>query len=157
MENKQDVDVEKTKQLIEAHPEILEAIIDSDDSEGKKSVIARMFSAKRYSGPIPPPELFREMEDIMEGSADRVLVLSEKNLDGMLHLRKETLAATINERSRGQNYGLIVSVLGCILVGYALHLGHATTAGILGVSIFGSLAIAFVTGRKRTNTSKNKS
>ena len=42
------------------------------------SLIAQHIS---YSGPLPPPSMFKDYENVLPGSADRILALAEKEQD----------------------------------------------------------------------------
>lgn len=49
-----------------------------------------------YSGPLPPPEMMREYENLLPGSADRILSLTE-------HAQEQ--------RARYENRGLLFGLL----------------------------------------------
>ncbi len=63
-------------------------------------------SASRYSGPIPPPDMFREYEDILGGTADRLLTLAEDSQKNNFDISKNILS---NNRLK-----ILISLIGAI-------------------------------------------
>lgn len=85
-----------------------------------------------YSGPIPPPAFLKAYEEIVPGSANRILSMAEKNSDHSIQMDKAQISLAhkhLDNQQRGQNYTLICFVMVAGLAGYAIHKGYST-AGI---------------------------
>lgn len=48
----------------------------------------------RYSGPIPPAEEFARYEDVLPGSADRLISMAEREQTSIISFRSQALVAT---------------------------------------------------------------
>ncbi len=90
-----------------------------------------------YSGPLPPPELMRGYEDVLEGSADRILATMEREQ---------------KQRARYETLGLLLAFAVAMslvaLSAYALSLG--SVAASIGVIVAGiaSTAGTFIYGNR---------
>ncbi len=85
-----------------------------------------------FSGPLPPPELFKQYEEILPGSANRIMEMAEKEQD----IRKENITSLISI-GRLQIWGSmaisLVLILGFIGAGiYCAKIGQPIVGGVLG-------------------------
>ena len=67
----------------------------------------------RFSGPLPPPSLLQEYENILPGMAERLVATFEKEANHRHTVELTGLNAAINQVKRGQKYGLIIR-MSCI-------------------------------------------
>ena len=49
----------------------------------------------QYSGPIPPPEIFRGYEEVLPGSAERILKMTERQLEHRITTENKQLDHSI--------------------------------------------------------------
>ena len=107
------------------------------------------FSGKSvsFSGPLPPPPLLKQYDDIVPGAAERVIRMAEKALDHEIDFGRTALVATVANTKRGQllAFSVVLIVLGCAMI--ALYTGHETLAQTLGGGTVISLAAVFVLNR----------
>jgi uncharacterized membrane protein len=112
----------------------------------------------QYSGPIPHPEIIRGYEEVIQGSADRILKMTEKQLEHRIaseikqldhSIRTET--KLINTQSLLSYFGLIsgfiIAVFG--LLG-AIYLGvsdKSVASGIMSGGTLAGLVSVFVSGK----------
>lgn len=117
-----------------------------------KAVVATRQTAS-YSGPLPPPGFFRQYEDTLPGSADRILKMSENEQIKRITWEEIDQQSKINREKRGQWMGFTVATLciaGAIFLAYN---GHQWPAIIM----IGASAVSLVgrfTGRKNTEQPK---
>ncbi|MCY4064437.1 MAG: DUF2335 domain-containing protein [Chloroflexi bacterium] len=109
----------------------------SDDGERRESFTRVEAHFVEYSGPLPPPGAMQGYEDVLPGSADRILTMAE--------LRQRQLA-------RYETLGLILAFLVAMaliaLSAYALALGSvAASIGVI-VAVIASTAGTFVYGNR---------
>ena len=81
---------------------------------------------ERASGPIPPPKMMREYEDVLPGSADRIWSMAEREQERQ-----------IDYDNRGLLFGFIVALILIALNAYVVSLGFAWQS--VGV-VIGSIA-----------------
>lgn len=110
----------------------------------------------KYSGPIPPPESLEYYEGILPGAADRILRMAEENARSLRETASRQLDLdSSNEQNRhretgkGQNFGLVATVLAFSVTALALVLGYPVVAGTISSATIVALAAVFVTGRAR--------
>lgn len=115
-------------------------------------VVDRVYTVlvqEQFSGPMPHPRHLREYEDILPGSAERILSMAERALAHHATMDSAALNAAVDDRKRGMRFGLwafIASLLTSILLAY-LGLTEVAIAA-LGTTVIGAVAV-FVQGRKR--------
>lgn len=124
-----------------------------------------------YSSPIPPPEVFLGYEDVLPGSADRILKMVEKQMEHRLAAETKQLEHRIKTESKlvdsetklnylGLFSGFIIAILG---LSGAVYLGandKPVSSGVLSVGTLASLVSVFVSGKsgvKKQSTSENDS
>jgi uncharacterized membrane protein len=83
-------------------------------------------SITSFRGPLPPPEVLGQYEQLQPGFADRILRLTESEATHRRKLENNTLRANVWLNVAGLVCGLL-SVLGVIwLCQYAFNLGFGT-------------------------------
>ncbi|MBF0568233.1 DUF2335 domain-containing protein [Candidatus Magnetominusculus dajiuhuensis] len=104
-----------------------------------------------HSGPLPDPVSFQRYEQVLPGTAERILSMAEceqrhahKMRDEVLRQNEIALNLGANERKRGQIYGLTIGISGLAASLVALLLHAETTASIIGGTTVVSLVTAFV-------------
>jgi hypothetical protein len=61
---------------------VLSDVVPPNELSKTKRDVLRVFEQhESYHGPIPPPALFRQFEEILPGVADRILRMAEKEQD----------------------------------------------------------------------------
>jgi uncharacterized membrane protein len=116
-----------------------------------------------FIGPLPPPEHVREYENILSGSFDRILILTEKNAQHRIELDKhememerQLVPESIRLKKSGQNKAFFISILGIISVVVLALLGQTTVASILAGTTLISLAPSFISGINKSRKNKDK-
>jgi uncharacterized membrane protein len=101
-------------------------IVDPSDSE----VLEAAIIAAQFSGPLPPPEILRAYDDVVEGGANRIFDQWERETLHRQSLEQKVLDAYVSGFSRAQWMafvvilvigvgGLVIVALGHPLVGFA--------------------------------------
>ncbi|MBI4257013.1 DUF2335 domain-containing protein [Candidatus Uhrbacteria bacterium] len=111
---------------------------------------------QEFSGPIPPPSLFREYDQIVPGAAERLLQMAEKQAAHRILLEHSVILSDIKKSERGQRFGFCIAVFGLVCA-FALGLiGREIVAGIIGGGTLVSLASVFVYGRRQKEMERKK-
>jgi uncharacterized membrane protein len=115
--------------------------------EVKSRIIQAVISETYYQGPLPPPEMMGQWEDILPGAADRIMRMAEKEQDTRLYWNRTTITAESRNSTLGLVFGIVAlalligGALGCLYLGYEVAAGGFITATALG------LVPAFIKGR----------
>lgn len=126
------------------------SIVESKPKKAKAEIAkgTRMISATSYQGPLPPPELFAQYEQILPGAADRILSMAERQSQ---HRQTKELKQ-VNAESRDSLLGIIsafiISIITIISGVYVIMNGHAVSGTILGTTGLVSLVSVFIYGTR---------
>ncbi len=105
------------------------------------------FSASfAYAGPLPPADQIRAYEEVLPGSADRILAMAERQQEHRQKLEQVTVEEAANRSWWGLRLGFVIAVLvigvgaaaiftGYALAGFAVIIGQA--AILAGVFVYG--------------------
>ena len=112
-----------------------------------EEVRVSVMEAATFSGPLPPPSLYGQYERVLEGSAERILAMAEREQQHRTAWESKQLEVAASEATGGQWLGFVVVI---ICIGSAVYLssiGHQWVAGVVaGTSVVG-LVGRFVQGR----------
>lgn len=103
---------------------------------------------QEFIGPLPPPRDLREYEQVVQGAAERILRMAEREQRVGHELAIDGARNAALATRRGQIVGLVsvVSALGAaVWLGYQ---GHGIAAGAVGTTTVVGLATAFVATRR---------
>ena len=124
----------------ELSPELLESLPD----EVREVVLQAAFS-----GPLPPPAMFGEYDDVLPGAADRILAMAERQAAHRQEWEISALRSEQKDSTRGQWLGFLIS-LGALIAATYLTVDDHVVAPILlvGVGLSG-LAASFINAVRR--------
>ena len=124
-----------------------EAIQSSDAAEEHMRIVAAAVqTSMRYAGPIPPPEMLAQYEEVLPGIADRIMTKAERQ-QAHRHKAEMTLIRNDGRQSMaGMAIGGAAVVTALVVAGVLAAQGYPWfgTAGVLGT--IASLAGVFVYG-----------
>jgi uncharacterized membrane protein len=110
-----------------------------------------------YKGPLPPPKVLREFDEVVPGSAERIIALMERQADHRMHLEK----CVVEGDNRRANWGIVTATSITILVlatsTVLIVFGYGLYGTILGAVDLVALASVFIYGtnsRKREREQK---
>lgn len=102
---------------------------------------------EKFSGPIAHPRHLREYEEILPGSAERILKMAEKAQDHNADMDRLVVGAQVDDQKRGMRYGFWALMLILICAGFFGYRGEAVIAGLfLTTAVIGVIGV-FVRGR----------
>lgn len=112
-----------------------------------------------FSGPLPPPDILRQYEDVSEGLSERLISLVEKEADFRRKMEERYLEAQIEFKSRsleisslevkrGQVFGLTIGCVALVCGLITAWIGHPVAGTLLGSGTILGLVSAFLYGRK---------
>lgn len=132
-------------------PDEFVTIINKVPAKQRKEVtesLVAIFSQYSYSGPIPPPEMLKQYDDIYPGLSKEIIDNSFSQTKHRHELEKTALPYEIKRMERGQIFGFIIAIIGIGAAVFLAYLGHDTVGGILGGSTVLGLVTVFVLGKR---------
>lgn len=111
--------------------------------------VVSLVQQESFSGPLPHPRHLAQYDEILPGLAERIVCMTESNLDHAQRMQEKALDSDIQDMKIGRLYGFIVLVL---LIGAAGVSGYAgmieLAIAFLSVGVAGVVG-AFIKGRKK--------
>lgn len=149
----QTLDEEKRREL---EPEILEGdIVDEQGKSQGKVRIRTKTTITTHSGPLPHPDILKQYNEIVPGAAREILDMAKTGHMASIEHEKRIIEGTLELKKRGQRYALCVFGIAATLSLIMTLTGNATQgAAVMGIGL-GSVAIAFITGKKKDAEDKN--
>jgi uncharacterized membrane protein len=132
--------------LEEADQKIFQSI--APNERPKVARLVRVVSQRYFSGPLPPPEILAQYDDIVPGSAKLIFAMVEKQSAHRILLEDRTNKAQTEQSGRGQWMAFVVAMafLGGSL--WISHDGYPAVGAVLGGATVVSLATAFILGKR---------
>jgi uncharacterized membrane protein len=105
-------------------------------------------AAESWSGPLPPPSALQQYENAIPGSAERMLVMAERQEEHRINIEKTQVTGELRRSYWGLAAGFVLSAL---VIGGGIFLvatGHDWAgATMIGLNLVG-LASVFVYGSR---------
>jgi len=102
---------------------------------------------KRFSGPLPPPDLLEHYQQIQPDLVERIVALTERESQHRHRIESKLIEREAAEAWRGQVFGLTLALVAFAVATFALYKGYPTPAGIIGGTTVVGLVGVFVIGR----------
>ena len=120
------------------------------DAENRRTVEGRLeMVIAQTRSPIPPPFVLREYEDILPGSADRLMTAAEEQSRHRQQLEKTVIGGDNRRAYIGQGMAFVVAVLFLVAAWHLISHGHPTAGTILGTVDIVGLVSVFILGQTR--------
>ena len=137
-------------------PSKVKSVIETFPLEEQGKVVELVLEVTRitaFSGPIPPPAILQGYEDVIEGGAERILAMAEKQSKHRQEIEKEVITKQLGQSSRGQIFGFLLALIGFGLGTLLAAWGNTGLAGILFTTTIIGLVSIFVIGKRAKNSS----
>ena len=135
------------KEILEKNPELIQNVL---------------LAQKRvsYSGPLPPPRMLKEYDEVHPGCANTIVECFTKEQDHRIEWENKILEYGNSYRIRGQNFGFVGAL---VCIGCATYLATtgnslvaAVLAGISAVGIVGHFLRPYFQKRNKQNAHSDK-
>jgi uncharacterized membrane protein len=117
-------------------------------AKNKHNAVAQFRKTELYAGPLPHPEILQKFEQILPGSADRILKQAEDQTKHRIELEKKVVSADIIKSYMGLVFGFLIGMVGILGGIYLARLGFDVYGPILSGGSFVTLVVAFIYGTK---------
>lgn len=108
-----------------------------------------------FQGPLPPPEMLKQYDDLVPGTAERLIEIHQKEKQHALELQETILEAEREENAadrvefkRGQFFSLIIVLCILALAAFMTAMGAPTQAATVVTGTVVALVLAFLYGRR---------
>ena len=108
--------------------------------------------SERFAGPIPPPPVMKQYEEILPGSADRILKMAENQSEHRRWMEKKRLSSSNREVHFGQIFGFLIGIVAIVTGGYTALSGAPIPGGFIGTAGVVGLVSVFVIGSNRNSS-----
>ncbi|UXE39494.1 DUF2335 domain-containing protein [Raoultella ornithinolytica] len=135
-------------ELVE-NPAVLERLLE-------RPQIKMLISQSSFRGPIPPPAMLREYNEIVKDGAEQIMTRSEKEQAHRHGLQNKTVTGNIDKDKRGQWMAFIITVLILVIATIFAWKGNTVFAGTLITIDLIGLASVFIMGRTSSPQRKPK-
>ena len=78
------------------------AVVGREQAAKVAAQIVSLYSEERFSGPIAHPRHLREYDEIVPGSADRIIQMAERSLSHSQDMQHKALQADIQDQKDGR-------------------------------------------------------
>lgn len=112
--------------------------------------------AEAFSGPLPPPAMLSDYNNLVPRGAERILAMAEKQQDHRHEIEKRVIGGNVSAQVRGQYFAFFLALL--IIVGaiYLIALGMPIWGFSTLIATIGGLAFVFITGRKKDDEERDR-
>ncbi len=128
------------------------------DSHVVKQVIAKIES--EFSGPIPPPNIIKGYEEVLPGSANRILEMAERQAEHRQKMEYMMIHAESRDSLLGIMFAFVLGI-GCIITAVVTVITFPQNAGVIsgaviGVTGIGSIITAFIKSTRSGHGNSDK-
>lgn len=129
----------------------IEKVIKSLPKEKQEVLVAEIMRIQSLSGPIPPPEIMQGYENILKGSADRILSMAENQATHRMEIEKSVVKRSLNQKTFGLIMGSVIALVILGITVYFAVLGLVWLAGVLATTTFVAALTILILGRTPSN------
>ncbi len=120
----------------------------------RNPVVIQQQSVESFSGPLPHPDVLRKFNEVVPGSAERIIKMAEEQSAHRKELEQKVITSDISRSKWGQILGFIIAIAGLIVSALVAIYGSAIAGGIIGVGTLASLVSVFMSGSKARKDNK---
>lgn len=89
-------------------------------------------ASSSFTGPLPPPAMFGKYEELVPGSAERILAMAEKEQSYRIDIGSKTVDAAIKSGKMTNYFALITSLTSILMATLLALTGNAPIAFLVG-------------------------
>ena len=110
------------EETVDIPEEVLEAL-----PEEVRVAIVSIIKSQSFKGPLPPPEMLREYDDVVPGGAERIFKMAEIEQGHRVSWERKALRIV----TRGQWFGFSIAIIAIGAATFLAIQGHTTMAIVL--------------------------
>ena len=125
-----------------------------DQTEIRNIIHQELWVAR--SGPLPHPEEMKQYENILPGSADRLITMVEEQAQHRRQLEASLIKSNTKLEVRGQFFGFLIAMTALIGGGYIMASGQSVWGAAVAISAIAGLSGVFIWKSRERNREFNK-
>lgn len=114
------------------------------------------YQSAMYRGPIPPPSILKQYDELLPGSAERLMNLFEKQANHRMAMEEIVIKGGSSRAYWGLACGFVISLLMLGLAGYLAAKGEAASAAIVASVDLAGLVYVFVYGTQSQRSEREQ-
>lgn len=128
--------------------------IEKHDSQNNKL----SYETEFFAGPLPHPELLKKYEQILPGSADRIIKLAESQLTHRQELENQVIKSNIENERKGISFAFILALVLMLIGGYLVYERRDTVGyfALFGPILYQGISFFIKKGNERKELEKRK-
>ncbi len=127
-----------------------------NDNLEKESSAKGVFVHQSFSGPLPHPEVLKKFDEVVPGSAERIIKMAEGQFAHRVELEKRVINSDIQQSKYGQILGFIIAIFGLLVAMIVTIKGSQTAGSIIGGATLASLVGVFMYGTKMRSRERDQ-
>jgi len=134
-------------EIPEVEAEEIGRVLEMVPPQSRGQLVAVLSKVTAHRGPLPPPGMLAEYDQVLPGLAERIVRLPEKEQEHRHAMVDRALGREIKLKERGQLLGFVSLILLLLFAAYLVYAGDTkAAAAVASVTIVGVVGV-FVTGR----------
>jgi uncharacterized membrane protein len=113
----------------------------------EKRIVQQTMQA--FSGPLPPPAILAEYNDVVENGAERILVMAEKQQEHRHGIESRVVRSNTSDQRLGLVLGFVVMMSVAASGVWCVSVGKDITGLSALIAAVGGPVVAFIYGRKK--------
>lgn len=113
------------------------------------SIRTAVVESAAFSGPQLPPTTYRGYDEVLPGSAERILRMAEKEQNHRIGWEGEAMHRASQHGHLGLWFGFLIAVFALVTSASLAMNGHDLVAGVIGCSGIAGAAAGFIRERRR--------
>ena len=120
--------------------------IDSLPEDERNKVISSVTQEYTYCGILPHPMLLKQFDEVLPGTAERIITMTEKEGEHRRNIEKQVVESEFKTQKLGIMFGFLVALAGMLGSVFLAFYDKTIASTILGSSTLVSLVSVFIKG-----------
>ncbi|HII4614614.1 DUF2335 domain-containing protein [Aeromonas hydrophila] len=151
-------DLEAIQLILREVPEslLMQEVASRVEKEPSENIPKMVRQVSAFQGPLPPPVMLAQYEDICPGFADRIVSLTERQQGHRIDIESRSVTASIWNERLGQIFAFIICMFTLASSVWLISKDFAWSGSLLAGGTMTGLAYIFITGRKQNEKSSDE-
>ncbi|WP_368227246.1 DUF2335 domain-containing protein [Aeromonas sp. R1-1] len=148
-------DLEAIQLILREIPEplLMQEVASRVEKEPSENIPRMVRQVSAFQGPLPPPAMLAQYEDICPGFADRIVSLTERQQGHRIDIESRSVTASIWNERLGQIFAFIICMFTLVSSVWLISKDFTWSGSLLAGGTMTGLAYIFITGRKQNEKS----
>lgn len=135
---------------------LMQEVASRVEKEPSQNVPKMVRQISAFQGPLPPPMMLAQYEEICPGLANRIVSLTERQQGHRIDIESRSVKASIWNERLGQVFAFIICMFTLAGSVWLISEEHTWSGSLLAGGTMTGLAYIFITGRKQSEKSDDE-